>query len=299
VRIPTLLAPPEPVRSKEDPSGPVSSALTPAPAGIETILAETGVGSDTRVLVVEDHAEMRQLICEELGGEYHVLEAEDGQQGIELAFAEMPDLVVSDVMMPGIDGFELCRTLKSDQRTSHVPVILLTALSETESRHQGLHDGADAYLAKPFDGQELRLRVRNLIEQRRRLAQRYQNMFPGALPDSMKVQPQSDRFVQHVQRIIDEHLEDPEFRINELCREVGLSRSQLHRKLKAVTGRTTSDFVRTHRLHRAAQLLESGYGNVTEVAYAVGFHSLSYFSRSFRDLFGVQPSDCLRRDPGT
>jgi DNA-binding response OmpR family regulator/two-component sensor histidine kinase len=293
VELPTFLVHPEFMPELPDPLDTprppdLSSVTLDRDAGV---LADAGLAATRRVLVVEDHAEMREFICKDLAAEYHILEAEAGDQGLEVAIAEIPDLVVSDVMMPGLDGFELCRRLKEDARTSHVPVILLTALSETESKHRGLRDGADDYLAKPFNADELKLRIRNLIEQRRSLAERYASL---DRPD-LDTESADDRFVNHVREVIDAHLDDPEFRISGLCREVAMSRSQLHRKLKAVTGRTTSDFVRTHRLRKATQLLEAGYGNVTEVAYAVGFQSLSYFSRSFRDLYGFQPSEYLRK----
>ena len=202
-------------------------------------------------------------------------------------------------MMPGMDGFELCRRLKEDDRTSHVPVILLTARAEAESRHEGLQLGADDYLAKPFDAGDLRLRIRNLIAQRRRLAAAYERRLAILAPESMPVTSSDERFIVQLRQAIDANLDDTDFRINELCREVGMSRSQLHRKLTAVTGKSTSEFVRTHRLQRAAQLFDGGYGNVTEVAYAVGFRNLSYFARCFRELYGRHPSEYLRDRAGT
>ena len=233
-------------------------------------------------------------MADDLADEYQVLTADNGETGLETAIAEIPDLVLSDVMMPGMDGFELCRRLKEDERTSHVPVILLTARSESESRREGLRLGADDSLAKPFDAKDLRLRIHNLIEQRRKLAERYERKLAVLSPDVMPVTSADERFVVQLRKIIDGNLDDTDFKINELCHEVGMSRSQLHRKLKAVTGKSTSDFVRTHRLQRAAQLIEGGYGNVTEVAYAVGFRNLSYFARSYRELYGMLPSEALR-----
>jgi DNA-binding response OmpR family regulator len=259
---------------------------------------EVGTGLP-RLLVVEDNADLRSFMASDLEPEFEVLVAANGEQGLAVARAEIPDLVLSDVMMPGMDGFELCRLLKEDERTSHVPVILLTARSEAESRHAGLRLGADDYLAKPFDAEDLRLRIRNLIEQRRKLAATYERRLAVLSPEAMPVTSADERFILQLRQAIDANLDEPDFRINELCREVGMSRSQLHRKLTAVTGKTTSEFVRTHRLQRAAQLFDGGYGNVTEVAYAVGFRNLSYFARCFRDLYGQHPSEYLRvRDRG-
>ena len=159
-------------------------------------------------------------------------------------------------MMPVMDGFEMCRRLKEDERTSHIPVILLTARSEAESRHKGLRLGADDYVAKPFDVEDLRLRIQNLIEQRRKLAEIYERKIAMLSPEAMPVTSSDERFVAQLREAIDSNLEDPDFKIDSLCREVGMSRSQLHRKLKAVTGKSTSDFVRSHRIRRAAQLFE-------------------------------------------
>lgn len=250
---------------------------------------------EDRVLVVEDHPELLSFMAADLGMGFRVLEAGDGETAFDLAVAEIPDLILSDVMMPGMDGFELCRRLKADERTSHIPIILLTALSETESRREGLLSGADDYLAKPFDAQDLHLRIQNLIDQRRKLAERYESKLSVLAPEFMPVTSADERLLVKLRKAIDANLDDPDFRIDSLCRQVGMSRSQLHRKLKALTGKSTTDFVRNRRLQRGRELLDGGYGNVTEVAYAVGFRNLSYFARSFRERFGVQPSDYLRQ----
>lgn len=276
--------------------GPDQSDESEAPATAAPDHEEESSPEDDepRILVVEDHAELRHFIREDFSPEYRVLVAEDGQQGLDVAVAEIPDLVLSDIMMPVMDGLELCRRLKEDERTSHIPVILLTSKSDAESRHQGLRLGADDYVAKPFDGEDLRLRINNLIGQRRKLAGVYERRLAVLAPDVMPVTSADERFVALLRSVIDSNLEDPDFKINALCHEVGMSRSQLHRKLKAVTGKSTSDFVRSHRIQRAAQLFNGGYGNVTEVAYAVGFRNLSYFSRSFKEVFDLQPSEYLK-----
>jgi AraC-like DNA-binding protein len=185
----------------------------------------------------------------------------------------------------------LTRRLKADERTSHIPMILLTARAEIESRRQGLQTGADDYLAKPFDLEELRIRVANLIEQRRRLAKRSAQRVAWLAPEAMPVVSADEKFLARARKVIEEHLDDEHLDVQTLCREIGLSRAQLHRKLKALTGFSTREFVRTHRLRRAATLLEGGYGNVTEVAFAVGFSSSSYFAQCFREQYGVSPSE--------
>lgn len=293
--VPVFLEHPEGERDTPVESSEVADPLADASGFEEGAPANEEADGDPCILIVEDNRDLLNYMADDLAAHYRVLKAEDGKAGLELAIAEIPDLVLSDVMMPGMDGYELCRHLKEDERTSHVPVILLTARSESESRREGLRLGADDYLAKPFDAEGLKLRIHNLIEQRRKLAERYERKLAVLSPDAMPVTSADERLLAQLRKIVEANLDDPDFKVNELCQEVGMSRSQLHRKLKGVTGKATSDFVRTHRLQRAAQLLEGGYGNVTEVAYAVGFRHLSYFSRSFRDLYGVQPSEYLKK----
>jgi CheY-like chemotaxis protein len=244
------------------------------------------------VLMVEDNADLRNYVREELADEFHVLVAANGRTGVELARTEIPDLVLSDVMMPEMDGMELCRVLKADDLTNHIPVILLTAKAEAASRREGLETGADDYVAKPFDVSELRIRIRNLSEQRSLLAERYDKLEvarPGRA--SNPVPTADDRFLARAREIISANLEDPEFRVEALCKEIGMSRTQLHRKLKAVAGRSAGDFLRAERLNKAAEMLGQGEGNVTEVAYSVGYRSLSQFAKAFREQFGMAPSD--------
>lgn len=272
-------------------AGDAEAADGEAAIGEPDAVAPAAADARPLILVVEDNADLREYLQRELRDTYRLLFAADGDDGAAQALAEVPDLVLSDVMMPGRDGFELCDLLKSDELTSHVPVILLTARSGAESRIAGLRLGADAYLAKPFDPEELRVRIAALITQRRRLAEKFAQRVVSLAPEAMPVTSSDERFLQRVRRIIEEHLDDEEFEVETFCREVGLSRSQLHRKLKALTGQSASEVVRAHRLQRAADLLAGGYGNVTEVAYAVGFKSLSHFAKCFRQQYGVAPSD--------
>ncbi len=253
-------------------------------------------GSSPLVLVVEDDADLRSFIFDVLQSECRVMLARDGEEGIETAFAEVPDLVISDVMMPRRDGFQLCTALKGDERTNHIPVILLTAKTSDESRLAGLKTGADCYLAKPFEPEILLAQVRNLIEQRRLLQARYARTFLAGESGTEPIDSRDALFLHNARDIVLREINDPDFNVASFSREAGLSRSQLHRKLTALTGLSGSAFIRSVRLHRAAELLRAGYGNVTEVAMETGFQSLSNFSRSFREQFGVTPSRYLAGD---
>jgi signal transduction histidine kinase/DNA-binding response OmpR family regulator/sugar lactone lactonase YvrE len=246
----------------------------------------------TCILLAEDSADLRNYVRGELQDEFRVILAGNGQSGLEMARSEIPDLILSDVMMPEMDGYELCRQVRADDLTSHIPVILLTARADPESRKQGLQVGADDYLAKPFDVEELRIRVRNLLEQRRMLAARHAQL-EGARPgvSDHPLPSADDRFLTRTREIIVDNLDDPDFRVDRLCREIGMSRTQLHRKLKAVAGRSAGEFIRIERLNKAADMLSRREGNVTEVAYSVGYKSLSQFAKAFREQFGMAPSD--------
>jgi AraC-like DNA-binding protein len=181
--------------------------------------------------------------------------------------------------------------LKADERTDHIPIVLLSARAEVESRLAGLSSGADDYQAKPFDPRELRLRVHNLIEERRRLRERFARQVVQLGSAAMPVASAEERFLKRACEIIDSHIDDPEFSVEQLANEIGMSKAQLLRKVRAVTGAAPRDLIRTHRLQRAANLLASGYGNVTEVSYAVGMESLSTFAKRFREQYGVAPSE--------
>ncbi|MBC3792735.1 hybrid sensor histidine kinase/response regulator transcription factor [Spirosoma utsteinense] len=252
----------------------------------------------SQVLVVEDHAGLRQFIREALEMQYTVEEAANGQEGYRLALKHLPDLIISDVMMPGLDGpgldgLMLCEKLKSDPRTSHIPIILLTAKAGTESRLQGLKNGADEYLTKPFSLEELHLRVNNIVESRRKLRDKYARQVT-LHPSGIAVTSTDEQFLQRALATVEAQLANPTFDVADLSRGVGMSRSNLHRKLTALTGLSANVFIRSVRLKRAAYLLERGYGNVGEVATQVGFNSLNYFARCFREEYGKTPSEYSR-----
>ena len=241
------------------------------------------------LLIVEDNDDVRTFIRNQMEPYYQVLEGENGLQGLQLAHDNLPDLVISDWMMPDMDGIEFCHRLKTDERISHIPFMLLTALASQDKLLTGLQTGADEYLTKPFDSRELLLRSQNLIASRRILRERFSREI-RVQPKDITVTSADEKFLVRVIDLVEENMSDADFSAEQFGREIGMSRMQLHRKLVALTGQSASDFIRLMRLKRAAQLFESQTGNVSEIAYSVGFNSLSYFAKCFRDQFGVSPS---------
>ena len=250
---------------------------------------EEGI-EDTTVLIVEDHAEVRRFLRDHLEKYYRVIEAQNGREGLEKATASVPDLVLSDVMMSPMNGYELCKALKTNESTCHIPIVLLTAKASREDKLHGLDTGADSYVIKPFDALELLMQVRNLIDQRRRLRERFSG--PVVLkPSEIGVAPMDEAFLTKVLTVVQNHLQDPNFDVERLGREVGLSRSQLHRKLRALTNQPPTLMIRSIRLQRAAALLAQKTGSVAEIAYFVGFNSQAYFAKCFREQFGCSPKE--------
>jgi signal transduction histidine kinase/DNA-binding response OmpR family regulator len=244
------------------------------------------------LLIVDDNDDIRLFIGEQMKRNYRVLESKNGQLGLLIAQKNLPDLIISDWMMPDMDGIEFCHRIKTDELTNHIPFILLTALSAQDKRLTGLQTGADDYLTKPFDSRELLLRTQNLIASRQTLHERFSREI-RIQPQDITVTSADEKFLMRVIRILEDNMSNAEFSVEQFGREVGLSRMQLHRKLLSLTGQSSGDFIRQMRLKRAAQLLEGRAGNVSEIAYGVGFSSLSYFAKCFRDQFGVLPSDYL------
>ncbi|WP_170061790.1 two-component regulator propeller domain-containing protein [Hymenobacter chitinivorans] len=262
---------------------------------------ETAADAEAEVvLVVDDSLEVREFVRAALATEgYRIVTAASGPEAAQLAAELVPSLVVSDVMMPpSFDGFELCRQLKTAVSTSHIPVVLLTARATATDRIEGLETGADAYLTKPFAPRELRAQVRNLLALRRRVSQELAEPEPSA-PESFRsyaaavaALPSLDQtFLTKVEEAVEQNLDNGEFSVEMLSEAVALSRAQLHRKLKALTGQAPSDFIRNLRLRRAHVLLAARAGSVSEIAYQVGFNSPAHFSTSFSKQFGYAPSE--------
>lgn len=245
------------------------------------------------LLVVEDNTELRTFIAGELSSSYQILTAANGAEGWELARTELPDLVLSDVMMPVMDGYELTQHLKTSPITNHIGVILLSAKAAHESRMLGLTEGADDYLTKPFHVDELRQRLHNLVMRQQTLRAYYTSQLTK--PDS-PLQPETldDPFLRQVHTTIDNYLDDSTFGVDELARQVGMSRRTLNRKLTAVANQSANDIIRQHRLKRAAQFLHQGL-NVSETAYRVGYESSAHFSLIFREFFQKTPSEFIQR----
>ncbi len=258
------------------------------------LLLEDNQEDKMQILIVEDNPDMRIYIRDCFDSRYDIIEAGDGKAGFDTATNTMPDLIISDLMMPEMDGIELCKQLKTDERTSHIPVILLTALASVEDRIRGLETGADDYIAKPFNRQELQTRTQNLIYQRIKLIERFSKSV-RLEPKDIAITSIDEQFIKKLIERIEKNLSDPDFSIEALIDEANLSRSQLHRKLKALTGMSATEFIRSIRLKRAAQLLEQHYGTIAETVYAVGFNNLSYFSKCFQKQFGSTPKEYIDR----
>ncbi len=242
------------------------------------------------ILVVEDNADMRAYIRDVMSVEYRIEEAADGQEGFDKAAEIIPELIISDVMMPKMDGYQLCGKLKTDERTSHIPVVMLTAKSSGDDKIEGLEQGADDYLVKPFNSAELKVRASNLIEQRRKLRERFSREV-NLQPAEIAITPADEAFLQRAIKIIEDRMDDPELSIEWFSKQMGLSRSQLHRKFQAIINQSASEFIRSIRLKRAVQLLEQKAATISEIAYQTGFSSPDYFRKCFREQFGMPPSE--------
>ena len=247
-----------------------------------------------RLLVVDDDLEVAQYIKNELGQWYRIDTAPNGREALKKLLTDSGgyDLVISDVMMPEMDGISMLRQLKGNPNISDIPVILLTSKVEVSDRLEGLRKGADAYLAKPFNMEELHILVDNLVDNVRRL----RGKFSGAQTqedkmENVEVKGNNDQLMERIMQTVNEHLQDPDFNVDRLCEEVGLSRTQLHRKMKEITGVSTGEFIRNLRLQQAARLIREGKINIAQVTYSVGFNNQTYFSTVFKKHFGRTPTE--------
>jgi len=245
------------------------------------------------ILLIEDQTDMRRYIKQQLTPKFLVLEAKDGQEGYALGLEEIPDLIICDIMLPGIDGLELCQRFKNDQKTSHIPIILLTAKARQADKLKGLQAGADEYLYKPFNSQELLLRINRLIDQQLQLQQQL-TKDRDISPKKINVSSMDEQFLNNLMEIIENRMSDESFGVEELGKEIGISRSQLHRKIKGLTGQSTNLFLREIRLKRALQLLKQEAGSAAEIAYQVGFSNPNYFYKCFKEQFGKTPGQVLK-----
>lgn len=243
-----------------------------------------------RLLIVEDNSDVVGYLKACYQNHFSIHVANDGKQAYQLAIKEIPDIIISDVMMPEMDGFELCKKLKDDYRTSHIPIILLTAKADIPSRIEGLETGADAYIVKPFNQRELMVRMQKLLELRKKLFRRYSNGNGLEFSNDPVVQKE-DQFFKNLNEIVQKNLGDENFNIQTLCSEMAMSKSQLYRKFKAITNKSAAKYIRTLRLKKAKELLKSTSMNITEVGYEVGMKSISTFSQLFKEEFGESPRE--------
>jgi DNA-binding response OmpR family regulator len=248
------------------------------------------------VLIVDDNADIRTYLQSILHGQYRVLEAEDGKCGLELAREQVPDLIVSDVMMPVMNGLEFCQQVKKDDISSHIPVILLTARALERHQIEGYESGADAYITKPFSPELLLARIDNLLQSRHQLKDLWgtkpvTEAIAAPAKTAVPAPPIEDAFISQFKNLVEERMSDSNLSVEELAAGMGLSRVQLYRKVKALTGNTPIDLLRKARLAQAQRLLQESTLTVSEIAYQVGFASPSYFTKCYKDEFGTAPGE--------
>ncbi len=245
-----------------------------------------------QILVIEDNEDIRRYIREILEGEYKIIETGDGIEGLEIAMENIPDMIVSDVMLPGINGFEICKKVKSDLRTSHIPVIILTAKASQESEVEGFEVGADYYITKPFEPKLLSLRVRNAFKITNQIREKLLNKETLQIePTNVKLASKDEEFIHKAVKVVEENMSNSDFYVDDLGKELGMSRMQLYRKLKALVGQSANEFIRSIRLKRAAQLIKQDQLTISEITYQVGFNDLQYFRDCFKKQFGINPSE--------
>lgn len=242
------------------------------------------------ILIVEDSSDVRKYLSNLLEKYYQLIEAENGNAGLKLALEKMPDLIISDIMMPYMDGLEFCHRIKTSLEISHIPVILLTAKASGESKIEGLETGADDYLTKPFNSKELFIRIKNLLEQRKRLKEKFSKEI-NINADAVTTTALDNEFLTKAFKIAEENLSNMNFNSEYFAKEMFVSRSQLHRKLIAITGFPPGEFLRSFRLKRAAQMLLENRLSITQVAFEVGFKSPSHFTKAFNQQFNCLPSE--------
>ena len=252
-----------------------------------------------RILIVEDEEEILSYLKEELEGDYRIMTRKNGREAYDTILADTPDLVISDIMMPEMDGLSLCRKIKQNTNVNHVPVILLTAKSKPEDTMEGMATGADAYMVKPFNTELLKSTIANLLANRKLL----KSKFSGAQQQEDKVQKLSMKsadeiLMSKIMKVINENLSNPDLNVEMLAANVGLSRVHVHRKLKELTNLSARDFIKNIRLQQAAALLKEKKLTVSEVAYATGYTNLSHFSSSFKEVHGMSPKEYMLAHQG-
>jgi DNA-binding response OmpR family regulator len=285
----------------------VAASVTTMPAAEETIInlandeameqaenTNKGIRKKPAILVIDDNDDIRFYLKDNLRNNYHVFEAANGKDGWEKVRQLLPELVVSDVMMPQMNGMELCRLIKQDPHTSHIPVILLTARTAEEQKLEGYETGANDYITKPFSFAILESRIRNLLAQQEAMRKLFQKQI-DVKPSEISITSVDEKFISQALETVEKNMSNSDFSVEDLSRAMHMSRVALYKKLLSLTGKSPLDFIRTIRLKRAAQLLEKSQLNVSEIAYEVGFNNPKYFARFFRKEFNVLPSEYVKK----
>jgi DNA-binding response OmpR family regulator/two-component sensor histidine kinase len=247
------------------------------------------------MLIVEDNPDVRYFIRSHFDSVYAIYEAKNGQEGWDMAIKIIPDVIISDILMPDLDGNELCKRIKKDERTSHIPVLLLTALHSKEHEIEGLSSGADDYVTKPFDISVLQTKVENMLQVRRSLKEKYTREII-LKPSNITIASPDEHFLQKAIKVVERNISNADLDIEQFASEVGVSRMQLYRKFNALTNMTVKEFIRSIRLKRATQLLLDKKLNITEIAYTVGFKDLSHFRKCFHREYGMSASQYIRQN---
>jgi DNA-binding response OmpR family regulator len=246
------------------------------------------------MLVVDDNEDFRNFISAMFADSYRILKAEDGEIAMNIILDKMPDLIICDVMMPNMDGFELCKKVKQDIRISHIPIILLTAKAGDENKYRGLEAGAEDYISKPFNMEMLALKVNRIIERQKKTRDQFRHKVDITIGD-IEIISMDEKFVKKAVALVEANISTSEFLVEDLCREMGMSRVYFYKKILSLTDKTPSEFIRFIRLKRAAELLEKSQLFVNEVAFQVGFNDPKYFRKYFKDEFGVSPNEYKKK----
>ena len=267
------------------------------PSKVSSPISENPIDKEAELpllLLVDDNAEIRSVVREIFKNEYQILEAQDGEEALQLAQKEIPDCIISDVMMPKMDGFEFTKAIKNNELTSFIPVVLLTAKTSDEAHLEGLKSTADAFLTKPFNNEIVKATVQQLILERKKLHARYSQELV-LRPVDIVINSAEEKFIERLQNILDKNLSNSEYTAEDFATEIGMSRMQLHRKLKSLLGVSATEFLRNERLKVGAELLKKGNGNISEIAYSVGFSDVSYFSKCFKEMYQCTPTEYIEK----
>ena len=254
---------------------------------------DDGAGADGAILLVDDNDDLRNFLKESLGDGYRISEATDGRTGYAKAKEEFPDLIISDIMMPGMNGIDFCKLIKDDIETSHIPFVMLTAKDALESKIEGVGSGADFYFSKPLSLELLELTLRNIFVQKQKLKERYRKDHHAEIKDLVH-STRDKEFLDQLIQLVESHLSDPEMNIDYICVQIGMSRTKLYNKIKNLTGQSIGEFIRTLRLKKAAQMMTHQDVSITDVMYSVGIQTQSYFTKAFKNEFGKTPTQFLK-----